>query len=87
VESDQHTALFRDVAHRQASPITVAPRRAADRPQHALRPDLSDVPQAVFEDTLLDRNLGARLNVLHRTAATRAVMQPEVRAARRGPQR
>ena len=52
-----------------------------DRRQHLLRAQAADVPQAVLEHPLLGRNLGRRLEMLHRATAA----HPEMLAARLDP--
>ena len=59
--------------------LAAGARVDGDRPQHLLRPDARDVPESVLQHALLRRNLGARLDVLHRAAPADA----EEAAARR----
>ena len=77
MEAHQHAAL-RHHPHRQAGAVAVAPGWALQGRQHARGTELADVPEGVLQRTLLDRHLGAGLQVLHGTAATDA----KVRAAR-----
>ena len=79
VKAHQHPALLGHHAHRQAGTVAVAPGRSMQRRQDAGRTQLADVPEGVFERTLLDRHLRGRFEMLHGTAATDA----EMRAARR----
>ena len=79
VEAHQRSTLLRHVAHREPGAVAVAPGRAVYGRQHLLRPDPPDVPQAVLQHPLLDRDLRARVEVLQ--AATSA--KTEVAAARR----
>ncbi|MCY1534651.1 hypothetical protein D9M68_700310 [compost metagenome] len=81
VEADQHRALLDHVAHRQARPVAVVPGRAFERAQHVLGLDLAQVPEVVFQRTLLHCHLGGSVQVLHLAAAARARVQAEVRAA------
>ena len=78
MEAHQHAALLRHHPHRQAGAVAVAPGWALQGRQHARGTELADVPEGVLQRTLLDRHLGAGLQVLHGTAATDA----KVRAAR-----
>ena len=82
VKADQHLTALDDVAHRQARAVAVAPRGALDGAQHQLGLDLAQVPQVVFQHALLDGDLRAGFKVLHLAAAARALVQPEMRAAR-----
>ncbi len=65
VEANQHGLLLDHVAHRQARAVAVAPGRAVHRPHDVFRTDLADVAQVIFQHALLDRDLRARLQVLH----------------------
>ncbi len=80
VKADQHLALFVHMAHRQARAEAVAPGRPLDRAQHGLGPHLAQVPQVVFQHTLLHSHLGRFVQVLHLAAATSAGVQAEMRA-------
>ena len=59
--------------------MPIAPGLGVNRRQHLLGPDPADVPQRVFQHTLLVGDLGAVIGMLHRAAAT----DPEMRALRR----
>ena len=83
MEAHQHAALLRHHPHRQAGAVAVAPGRALGR-QHARGTELADVPEGVLQRTLLDRHLGAGLQVLHGTAATDAKMRAARHHALRG---
>ena len=72
MKTDQDPAFFRYVANRQARPVSVAPIRPVNRPEHHLRPDLSDVAQIVFQNALLGCDLCCRIQMLHCAAAANA---------------
>ncbi len=61
--------------------MPIAPGRTFDRPQHHLWPYSSQMPQRVLQHPLLQRDLRARVDMLHRAATARAYMQSGVRAA------
>ena len=82
VETDQHRALARHVAHRQPGPVAIAPTRALDRTQQVFGLDLAQVLQVVFEHPLLDGYLRCRVEMLHLAAAAGTGVQAEVRTAR-----
>ena len=70
VEPDQRFGLARDVAHRQPRPVPVVPLDPCDRAHDLLGLQTSQVPQRVFQHALLHGDLGPRVQMLHRTAAT-----------------
>ena len=72
VKADQHRALLRNEAHREAGTVAVTPGRPLDRPQDALGPHLGQVPQVVLQHTLLHRHLRPDVQVLHFATAARA---------------
>ena len=72
MKANQDATLFEHMPHRQPGTITITVGGAHNRREHCFGPYLADVPQGVFEHSLLDRDLGARLDMLHRTAATDA---------------
>ena len=86
VKTDQHLALFLHVAHRQPRAVAVTPGRAFNGAQDQLGLDLAQVPQVVFQCALLDGDLRRRLQVLHLASAAGALVQAEVRTARRHAQ-
>src|ERR1039457_5447029 len=57
-----YTTLFR----------SISPGLTVDRRENGFRLDLADVPQAVFENALLDRDLRVDIQMLHRAAAAHA---------------
>ena len=81
MKTHQHGALFSDMTNRQARPVAIAPGRAFDGAQDVLGLDLAQMPQVIFQHTLLDGHLGTDVKVLHLAAATSALMQAKVRAA------
>src|SRR6202158_4704254 len=81
METHQHAALLRDIMNREAGAGTVAPRGADHRWQEALRGNLSQPREVVFEHALLGGDLRRSLHVLHRTAAA----ETEIRATGRDP--
>ena len=83
VKADQHRALLAHVAHRKARAPAVAPGRALRSGRSTVSGlHLAQVPQVVLQHALLDRHLGADVQVLHLAAAAGALVQAEVRAAR-----
>jgi hypothetical protein len=82
VKTHQHFALFAHKTHRQAGAVAVAPGGAFDGAQHVVGAHLADVPQVVFQHTLLYCHLGRRVQVLHLAATARTLVQAKVRAAR-----
>jgi hypothetical protein len=83
VKAYQRPSLLRHVAYGKPCAVAVAPGRAVDGRKHLLGPDAPDVPQAVLENSLLDGDLGARIEMLQAAAAAHAKM----RTARRDPRR
>jgi hypothetical protein len=65
VKSDQDPTLFRDVANRQASPVAIAPGRAGDRAENDIGRDVSQMMKLIFQCTLLHRDLGKWIKMLH----------------------
>ena len=82
VKADQHRALFAHKTHRNAGAVAVAPGRAFDSAQHVVGLDLADMPEVVLHHPLLDRDLGADMQMLHFAAATGAFVQAEMRTGR-----
>ena len=79
MESDEHAPFLGNMTHGEAGSMPIAPGRALNRREHLFRPHFADMPQRVFEDALLHRDLCRKIDVLQRAAAT----QPEVSATRR----
>ncbi|MCY1224204.1 hypothetical protein D9M72_363500 [compost metagenome] len=69
MEADQHPALLGHVAHGQPRAVAIAPVRPGDGTEHHVGLHLGQVPQVVFQHALLDRQLGARIQMLHRAPA------------------
>ena len=65
MKTHQHRILFRDIPHRQASAVPIAPRRPIYRRQYQFGLNLADMLEIIFHDTLFRRNLGASIQVLH----------------------
>ena len=59
---------------RDACALAIAPGLPVDRREYGFRLDLADVPQAVFKDALLHRDLCAGLEMLHGATAAHAEM-------------
>ncbi len=72
VKADQRLALFDHVPDRDARALAISPGLPVDRRENGFRLDLADVPQAVFENALLDRDLRVGIQMLHRAAAAHA---------------
>ena len=75
VKADQHSALARHHTHAQPGTITIAPGWTMDRRVDDLGFDFPDVPQSVFQDSLLGRRLCQRIEMLHGAPATDAKMR------------
>ena len=82
MEAHQNAALFGDIAHRQASTVTIAPEFAHDRRQDTLSSHLADVPQGVNQNGLLEVNLGTCVQMLHHATAASSRSDTEVGAGR-----
>jgi hypothetical protein len=76
-----HRAARRQITHREARAVAIAPFRAVGDGQHGFRRDLADALEAVLQPALLGRHLRALVGVLRGAAAA----DTEVRAARRAP--
>ncbi len=83
VEADQRFALLDHVPDRKPCALAITPCLPRDWPHDGFSPDLADVPQALLEDALLDRDLRPSVQMLHRAAAAHA----EMRAPRLHPHR
>ena len=82
MEPHKHFTLFRNIAHRQASTMTVTPKRSVNRRQDRFRLYLADVPKCVHQHALLDGHLCIRLHVLHGATAATAGFKSEMRTER-----
>jgi hypothetical protein len=82
METHQHHALGRHMAHRQARAVAVGPGRALNRAQDLFSPHLGQVRQAVLQGPLLHSHLGTGLQVLDLAATTGPTVQAEVRTGR-----
>ena len=82
METNQHRALLVHVPYRQPRAVAVAPGRPFDGAKQALGLHLGQVPQVVFEHTLLDGDLRSRVQMLHLAATASTGVQTEMRTAR-----
>ena len=81
VEPHQNTALFGNIANRQACTMAVIPKRSANGRQNVFRFDLADVPERVHQNALLEGHLRIGFNMLHRAAAAGSRPETELGAA------
>ena len=79
VKAHQHLAFFLHPAHRQASPIAIAPIGPLNGAQDALGLDLAQMPEVVFHHPLFDRQLGHGVQVLHLAAPASTGVQTKMR--------
>ncbi len=56
-----------DVARGKTRPVAISPLGPVNGRKHCLGPNLTDVKKVIFQHPLLDRDLRARLEMLHRT--------------------
>ena len=75
MKAHQHLALLRHESNRKSAAKPIAPGWPFDRPENLFGPDLADMPKRVFQGSLLDGDLGGKVQMLHFAAAASAVVR------------
>ena len=75
MKTDEHATFLGDIAHRQARTLPIRPVRPVYGWQQLSGSYAPDVPQTVFQDTLLDGNLRVRVEVLQAASSAYTEMR------------
>ena len=75
MKTNQHPAFLAHQTHGQTRPVAITPGWPLYNREHDFRPQLGDVPQVVFQHTLLDGSLCHGIKMLHAAAPANTEMR------------